>query len=468
MKTWISFFCIFILTYLLASCFANSVGLKAAEVTTSNIVNQTFTSNDNWSGQLSNNHGTGIIAGIGGGHVENTNAYSLSSDLGLSEASIQNGFTSTQSGEAWFWNSNNQDVVMKQIITDSAGNTVNQTKTVVGYCTTYNGCGWQSLGNNIFNVGLNSNTDYTIKSRFEFNSTVAGNASYSGTHNAADLKLPSLTITYDNNPTPIAVQNIVVNDAQELVKDIAKEIEKLDLPISTEPKIEIATIQPIKVKQEIKIEAPIVEVVQEIKIKPVVVAAVIVEEKKEAPVAIVNPMLEPVLEEKKEKPVEIAAAIIEETKQEIKEEIKEEKKDVIQEEKSNQKTDKTKVATKKEKVLETKTKTEIKATILAKALDKVDTQVKDITKNLETKSILKVAAIQNTNLSLDGYKQTIFYKPKNIYTGQIFKDNRLIYNNVSLTTYVNKDPINIKNQILQNINIQKQRLLIEIRELKNG
>jgi len=358
-------------------------------------------------------------------------------------------------------------VVMKQIITDSAGNTVNQTKTVVGYCTTYNGCGWQSLGNNIFNVGLNSNTDYTIKSRFEFNSTVAGNASYSGTHNAADLKLPSLTITYDNNPTPIAVQNIVVNDAQELVKDIAKEIEKLDLPISTEPKIEIATIQPIKVKQEIKIEAPIVEVVQEIKIKPVV-AAVIVEEKKEAPVAIVNPMLEPVLEEKKEKPVEIAAAIIEETKQEIKEEIKEEKKDVIQEEKSKQKTDKTKVATKKEKVLETKTKTEIKATILAKALDKVDTQVKDITKNLETKSILKVAAIQNTNLSLDGYKQTIFYKPKNIYTGQIFKDNRLIYNNVSLTTYVNKDPINIKNQILQNINIQKQRLLIEIRELKNG
>jgi len=455
MKTWISFFCIFILTYLLASCFANSVGLKAAEVTTSNIVNQTFTSNDNWSGQLSNNHGTGIIAGIGGGHVENTNAYSLSSDLGLSEASIQNGFTSTQSGEAWFWNSNNQDVVMKQIITDSAGNTVNQTKTVVGYCTTYNGCGWQSLGNNIFNVGLNSNTDYTIKSRFEFNSTVAGNASYSGTHNAADLRNPTLTVTFNNNPTPIAVQNIVVNDAQELVKNVAKEIKKIEVPRTTEPKIKIAIIQPVKVKQQIKIE-------------PVPVTAVAVEEKKEAPVAIVNPMLEPVLEEKKEKPVEIAAAIIEETKQEVKEEIKEEKKDVIQEEKSNKKTDKTKVATKKEKVLKTKTKTEIKATILAKAINKVDTQVKDITKNLETKSILKVAAIQNTNLSLDGYKQTVFYKPENIYTGQIFIDNRLIYNNVSLTTYVSQDPINIKNQILQNINIQKQRLLIEIRELKNG
>ena len=69
---------------------------------------------------------------------------------------------------------------------------------------------------------------------------------------------------------------------------------------------------------------------------------------------------------------------------------------------------------------------------------------------------------------MDGYKQTVFYKPENIYTGQIFIDNRLIYNNVSLTTYVSKDPINIKNQILQNINIQKQRLLIEIKELKNG
>ena len=465
MKTWISYISICLLTYLLASCFANSVGLKAAEVTTSNIVNQTFTSNDNWSGQLSNNHGTGIIAGIGGGHVENTNAYSLSFDLGLSEASIQNGFTSTQSGEAWFWNSNNQDVVMKQIITDSAGNTVNQTKTVVGYCTTYNGCGWQSLGNNIFNVGLNSNTDYTIKSRFEFNSTVAGNASYSGTHNAADLRNPTLTVTFNNNPTPIAVQNIVVNDAQELVKNVAKEIKKIEVPRTTEPKIKIAIIQPVKVKQQIKIE-------------PVPVTAVAVEEKKEAPVVIVNPMIEIIPEDKQEKPADIASSIIEETKDEVqeesnqetkekpKEEVKKEtkltKKEVKNVRKENEKQPKKEVKNKQEK------EKEVKAKILTKAINKVDLQIKDITKNLETKSILKLAAIENLSVSLEAYNQAVFYKPQNIYNSQAYTDNRLIYDNVSLVNYIERDPINIQNQVLQDIKLEKQKLLIEIRQLKNG
>ncbi len=478
MKTWISYISICLLTYLLASCFANSVGLKAAEVTTSNIVNQTFTSNNNWSGQLTTNHGEGIIAGIDGGHVENTNAYSLSFDLGLSEASIQNGFTSTQSGEAWFWNSNDQDVVMKQIITDSAGNTVNQTKTVVGYCTTYNGCGWQSLGNNIFNVGLNSNTDYTIKSRYEFNSTVAGNASYSGHHNAADLRYPTLTVTYDNNPTPIAVQNILVNDAQELVNNVAQEIKKIEVPVATEPQIKLDIIQTIEVKKEIKIETPFVETAQQIKLEPAPVTTVAVEEKKEAPAIIVNPMIEIIPEDKQEKPADIASSIIEETKDEAqeesnqetkekpKEEVKQEtkltKKEVKNVRKENEKQPKKEVKNKQEK------EKEVKAKILSKAINKVDLQIKDITKNLETKSILKLAAIENLSVSLEAYNQAVFYKPQNIYNSQAYTDNRLIYDNVSLVNYIERDPINIQNQLLQDIKLEKQKLLIEIRQLKNG
>ena len=53
--------------YLIASCFAFKA--KAEDVTTDNILSQTFTSGNNWTGQLSSNHGTGIIAGVDEGYV---------------------------------------------------------------------------------------------------------------------------------------------------------------------------------------------------------------------------------------------------------------------------------------------------------------------------------------------------------------------------------------------------------------
>ncbi len=141
-------------------CWYSPAKLVAEEITTSNIINQTFTTNNNWEGQISNNHGTGIIAGVDEGYIQNITPLSLGTNVGLTEAQIQNGFSATQSAKVWFWNSNDQNVVMKQIVTDTAGNVTTQTKTVTGSCATYNGCAFQSTGNNIYSVGLNANTDY--------------------------------------------------------------------------------------------------------------------------------------------------------------------------------------------------------------------------------------------------------------------------------------------------------------------
>ena len=101
---------------------------SAEEITTDNILSQTFTSGNNWTGQLSSNHGTGTIAGIDEGYVENTEAYSLVDDVDISADQFNNGFTSNQSAKVWFWNSNDQDVVMKQIITNSDGMVMLQLK----------------------------------------------------------------------------------------------------------------------------------------------------------------------------------------------------------------------------------------------------------------------------------------------------------------------------------------------------
>ena len=155
---------------------------------------------------------------------------------------------------------------------------------------------------------------------------------------------------------------------------------------------------------------------------------------------------------KKQKPATLAKAIIEETKQEAKEVKKEAKKETIKEEKTETKKENTKVAK------------------LEASMDKVDAVVKDAAKNLEVKSIIKLDAMQNdSDINLAAYNNQEFYKSKDIYLNQVVMfDNRDIYNNISLATYTNNDPINIKDNILRNINIQKQKLLIEIGVLKNG
>jgi hypothetical protein len=106
---------------------------------------------------------------------------------------------------------------------------------------------------------------------------------------------------------------------------------------------------------------------------------------------------------------------------------------------------------------------------LAKIMDKVDEDIKDISKNLAVKNIIKMEAMTSHQASLDIYKNAVFYKPKNIYLEQLnIFDPREIYSNVSLATYVDNDKIVIKARKLEELNLKKRRILIELEQLKNG
>ena len=106
---------------------------------------------------------------------------------------------------------------------------------------------------------------------------------------------------------------------------------------------------------------------------------------------------------------------------------------------------------------------------LAKIMDKVDKDIKDISKNLAVKNIIKMEAMTSEQASLDMYQNAVFYKPKDIYLDQLnIFDFRQIYPNTNLATYVNNDKIEIKARKLNDINIKKQRLLMELEALKNG
>ena len=93
-------------------------------------------------------------------------------------------------------------------------------------------------------------------------------------------------------------------------------------------------------------------------------------------------------------------------------------------------------------------------------MDQIDAQVKDIGKNLQVKNVIKLQAMMNNSK---------FYKPQDIYMQQLnIQDNRQLYANVSLDTYIQNDKIGNKTKVLNQIRQEKQRLLIELEMLKNG
>ena len=226
-------------------------------------------------------------------------------------------------------------------------------------------------------------------------------------------------------------------------ESIAMKIYESGVPKNTMIEVEInEKLEVVKVNSSSQITEKVKEVIEEVKKKETIQTI-----KKEV-VSIITA--------KKSKPATLAKAIIEETKQEAKEVKKEAKKKI-----------------KKETVKEEKTETKKENTKVAKleaSMDKVDAVVKDAAKNLEVKSIIKLDAMQSdSDINLAAYNNQEFYKSKDIYLNQVVMfDNRAIYDNISLASYTNNDPINIKDNILRKINNQKQKLLNEIEVLKNG
>ena len=157
-------------------------------ITTPNLLSGNFL-DGSWSGDTTSNHGSNIIAGVDKQSVSST--ISVIDDGQLYQFEMNEGFTSTQSAEVWFWNSQEQSMTMTQVIVGDSGSTISQSLQIEGTCVNYNGCDYQSTGTNTIVIGSNNETDYDIISNFSF--SVPG---YSGTHMGADLKNPSLTISF--------------------------------------------------------------------------------------------------------------------------------------------------------------------------------------------------------------------------------------------------------------------------------
>ena len=253
--------------------------------------------------------------------------------------------------------------------------------------------------------------------------------------------LTATEITEINNA--LGTSNLSEDEIWSVVSGIeAKLSEKIyeaGIPEGTKIQVELQENMTVKVYSSGPVNEEMIEVIEEVETKANIIAA-----KQEVIKEVI----------KEEKSETIATKIIEEAKE--KEAPKSEKKE------------ETSVAAKTETKTPKKNIQKKKLTInIDKVMAAIDDTIKDVAKNLEVKSIVKVKAMEG-EVSLASYANQEFYIPKDIYLGNNLIDNRKIYNTVSLASYIANDPVNIKEQKLQDININKQRLLLEIEALKNG
>jgi len=384
--------------------------------TTTNLTPKVFTTINGWSGtNLYSTHGNETIAGVSGKSIQNT--ISLT-NLGLSKAQINEGFTSTQGVDVWFWSGNpNQNVTMTQILTDANGGVTTQNR-IISYNTDY-----FNTYTNIAIVDKNTQDNFNITSKFSFYEST--NSPY---HYSADLKNPTLSITYVTNPTPPVV--------------IA--------PIIT------PVVQEIKFIEPVQIATPVITPVVEIIESPVVIQQA-VEEKK-----IIEQQIEPPKEIIKESPKETV-------KEETKEAVKETPKEVAKEE-TKETPKETKTSVTEEKQTATPTQQEVKTKLTD---NKIGTEVK--IGELKVKSVqeIKIDALKINQPSLSVYESKPFYQQRQMvgvpnpdFFMQYTLAQEPVYQNINLNTYISKDPLVARQKILNDIQEEQNEIIIQLELLK--
>jgi hypothetical protein len=523
---------------------------SADETTTNNLLSQDFSTG--WSGTATQRHGNNIVAAVNDTYIKSDDV-SLKDDANLTEAQLQDGFTSNHSFKYWHWNNYNSTVSSTVTVTGADGEATTQIRTYSSTgCGSIN-CGSYQSGSDTLSISRSTQTDFDVNVRYDFTDT-----SNSTSHYSVDLKEPSLTITYESEPLDQSIQDEIENifeDLEDLQEEVFEDMEEFFFEEETftfneEPQFEmevemetftfaeefieeffmemdeeffmedegmafedgpmfeftdtemeeiyeetneiIATFLPmVSEEEEFSSEESFVE-----SDGPIFMESTETEEnfttetfQEEELMEEEPPMMtetfeeeEMVEEEMTEEPTEMAEEeVMEEENTEMAEEeaIEEEptemveatnEEEEIKEEKSD--SDTPKKSTVQAKKLAKQKKIQQKKAIvknLAKIMDKVDKDIKDISKNLTVKNIIKMQAMTSEQASLAMYQNAVFYKPKDIYLDQLnIFDNRQIYPNTNLASYTQNDKIEIKAKKLNEIKIKKQKLLMELKELKNG
>jgi len=390
--------------------------------------------------------------------------FNLSSDT-ITQNMLDNGITlnstiEAQNGEcsvAGCWGGQGNADTFTNVLTikDSDGNVLASNTTIRTDTTGIDGANfndtliYNGTGSNVGNINI-SGSD-------------ANAPAYLGGPNIDNI---SVTMTYDTSVIPITI----VEEIGEIFENVEEVFEELELVAIEELFEELITFF-----EEPSVEMEVVEEFEEVTFEPVLmmVEEMVMEEElmeeemiEEIAMEEESILAEEMIEEESVKEEFVEEVIEEEAPTKMAEESNEEE---IKEEKPTSET--TKTASVKNKNNTKQKNIQSKETIknnLVKIMDKVDKDIKDISKNLQIKNIIKLGAMTSEQASLDIYNVP-FYKSENIYLDQLqIQDLRQVYANTTLSSYISTDPIAIVNEKLNQINFKKQQILIELEQLKNG
>ena len=332
-------------------------------------------------------------------------------------------------------------------IKDSNGNVLASNTNIRTDVTGINGANFSDTL--IYNGTGSSNGNITISG------SDANAPAYLGGPNLDNI---SVTMTYDDSVLATEIVEEIENIFEE-VEEVFEELEFVQIEELFEEFVTLLEEPPLE--EELSFE-PVLMVVEEMPMEEEV--AMEVEEE-----------ITMEVEEAAEEEEMIEEEIIEKEPQQIAQKPNEEE-EIKEEEPTSETANKSPVSTKKitkQKKVQSKTKTanvesQSKFVGLEKAMDKVDKDIKDISKNLQIKNIIKLDAMASEQASLDLYNVP-FYKSEDIYLDQMqIQDLRQLYADNNLDSYVVDDPMFVIQEKLNKINIKKQQILIELEQLKNG
>ena len=397
--------------------------------------------------------------------------FDLSSDT-ITQNMLDNGITldstiEVQNGECnvtgcWGGQGNADTFTNKLTIKDSEGNVLASNTNIRTDVTGIDGANFTDR------LIYNGTGSYT--GNIDISATDANAPATLGGPNVDNI---SVTMTYDSS----VIAPTIIQEIEDIFESVEEVFEELEFVAIEELFEEFITFfEEPEMEEELSFE-PMLTMVEEMVIEE--------EMMEEEPMMTETFQEEEMIEEEPtmtEEPTEMAEEeVMEEENTEMAEEeaIEEEptemveatneEEEEIKEEKSDSETPK-KSAVQTKKLAKQKKIQQKKAIVknLARIMDKVDKDIKDISKNLAIKNIIKMEAMTSEQASLNAYANTAFYKPKDIYLDQLnIFDNRQIYPNTNLASYTQNDKIEIKAKKLNEIKIKKQRLLMELEMLKN-
>ena len=380
--------------------------------------------------------------------------FDLSSDT-ITQNMLDNGITldstiEVQNGECnvtgcWGGQGNADTFTNKLTIKDSEGNVLASNTNIRTDVTDIDGANFTDR------LIYNGTGSYT--GNIDISATDANAPATLGGPNVDNI---SVTMTYDSS----VLDSEIVEEIGEVFEDLEEVFEYIEF-VEIEELFEefITFFEEPEMEEELSFE-PMLTMVEEMVMEEEMMEEEIIEEFAMEEESMIE---EEMLEEEAVEEEFTEEEIIEEEPTEMAEEPNE------KEEEPNSETTKT-AEVKNESNTKQKniqSKETIKAN-LVKIMDKVDKDIKDISKNLQIKNIIKLDAMASDQASLDLY-DIPFYKSKDIYLDQIqIQDLRQLYEDRTLASYTSTDPIAIVNEKLNQINLKKKQILIELEQLKNG